>query len=311
MSAVIPSAFSFESFSDEADRYLSQYEAIKNIVQQVGDQIPSRLKDAYFARIKYPIYSAAAMATKWLEWKRAKLSDKNPELQLTASIKSLAAYEQIQDLTDYYNTKLSDGKWQYLMSDHPRDLLVFEKPSFDNPPTKQQVDGYKASHKSNKHRSFEIRQDDSFIVRNASNFDNSSFKPQPEPMLGHSMNSVALPKAEVLTYQFTALQSGAALLRTAVIPTHPNDDGDIRYSVQIDQQKPIIISFRQMGRTEAWKQNVLRGQAVALNPIILSKGRHQLKIKALDDHVIFDQWMIDFKRERKSYLFPVAPVEIP
>jgi thiol:disulfide interchange protein DsbD len=36
------------------------------------------------------------------------------------------------------------------------------------------------------------------------------------------------------------------------------------------------------------------------------KGKHTLKIKALDDHIIFDQWMLDFKKDRKFYVIPVG-----
>ena len=313
MSEVQPSQFSFSSFSDEADRYLAGYAAIKQTVDEVAKQIPPRLKDAYFARIQYPLKSAAAMATKWLEWQRA-LSlkgDADKDKRLAAKVKSLAAYEQIEALTAYYNTQLAGGKWQYLMSDHPRDLNVFAKPIFDEQPTKEQLNTYATSKGGTETQAYPIQQDDSFIARNASSFDKSSFKAQPEPMLGHSMNSVPIPKGEQLRYRFTTSRSGMTFLRTAVIPTHPNDNGDIRYQVQIDQQNPQIISFRQDGRTEAWKQNVLSGQAVAITPIALTEGAHELKITALDPHVILDQWMIDFQMDRKFYLFPVAPVEIP
>lgn len=39
-------------------------------------------------------------------------------------------------------------------------------------------------------------------------------------------------------------------------------------------------------------------------PVKVSKGRHSLKIKALDDHIIMDQWMLDFKKDRKFYVIP-------
>ena len=38
---------------------------------------------------------------------------------------------------------------------------------------------------------------------------------------------------------------------------------------------------------------------------LLSEGQHTLKIKALDDHIIMDQWMLDFKKDRKFYVIPV------
>lgn len=118
------------------------------------------------------------------------------------------------------------------------------------------------------------------------------------------MNAVALPKGGSLTFEFDCPWEGEALLRTAVIPTQPNDKGDIRFSVSIDGEKPQVLSFREKGRTETWKRNVLRGQAIKETKHSLKKGKHTLTITALDKHVVVDQWMIDFKPNRKFYVFP-------
>lgn len=104
------------------------------------------------------------------------------------------------------------------------------------------------------------------------------------------MNAVALPEGGSLTFEFDSPWEGEALLRTAVIPSHPNDKGDIRFSVSIDGGEPQVYSFREKGRTEIWKRNVLRGQAVGETKHTIKKGRHSLTITALDKHVVVDQW---------------------
>ena len=119
------------------------------------------------------------------------------------------------------------------------------------------------------------------------------------------MNAVALPKDGTLTYDFVAERDGKAVLRTAMIPTQPNDNGDLRYSVSIDGGEPTVYTLKEKFRSERWKQNVLRGQAVRELPVDIAKGRHTLVIRALDNHIIADQWMIDFNPQRKHYLFPV------
>ena len=67
-----------------------------------------------------------------------------------------------------------------------------------------------------------------------------------------------------------------------------------------------MISFRVKYHSPEWDNNVLRGQAVAKTPVELSKGNHTLVIRALDDHVVIDQWMVDYKPKCKFYLFPVT-----
>lgn len=118
------------------------------------------------------------------------------------------------------------------------------------------------------------------------------------------MSAVSLPKGESLTYKFECKREGEATLYTAAIPTQPNDKGDLRYSVSIDGEEPQVISLKEKGRTPTWKTNVLRGQALKTTRHKLSKSTHTLTIKALDDHIVMDQWMIDFKMDRKFYVIP-------
>lgn len=97
------------------------------------------------------------------------------------------------------------------------------------------------------------------------------------------------------------------MLRVALIPTQPNDKGDLRFSVSVDGAEPTVYSLKEPFRSERWKLNVLRGQAVReLKLAGLKAGKHSLVIKALDNHVIIDQWMVDYDWNRKFYLFPVA-----
>ena len=125
-------------------------------------------------------------------------------------------------------------------------------------------------------------------------------------MLGHSMNAVPLPKGATLMYEFDSPQEGDAVLYTAMIPTQPSDRGDLRYQVSLDSQPPVVISLKTPYRSEQWKQSVLRGQALTKTPVRLTKGPHKLHIQALDDHIVADQWMIDFCPDRAFYVIPVT-----
>ena len=89
-----------------------------------------------------------------------------------------------------------------------------------------------------------------------------------------------------------------------MIPTQPTDKGDLRYEVTLDDLEPIVISLKEKYRSDFWKQSVLRGQALKQSAVKVDKGRHTLKVKALDDHIVFDQWMLDFKPTRKFYMIP-------
>ncbi|MBR0037244.1 MAG: glycosyl hydrolase 115 family protein [Bacteroidales bacterium] len=309
-SQVIDTEFSMDVFGDELNRYLADYAAICAQVKEAEKSVRPALKDAFFAHVKYPVLSANAMAVKMLEAQKARSKylgqtdramEGREEYMHEAASRSMAAYRQIQQLTDYYNNKLAGGKWKGIMNMMPRDLNVFNPPILPYLP-QETASGVFGQYRS----SSDFRLGTSAIAMNACRFKQASEGCQPIQMLGHSMNAVAVPKNGELVYEFEAQQEGQANLYTAMIPTQPNDKGDLRYSVQIDNQEPVIISLKEKSRSEFWKLSVLRGQALKQTSVNLTKGRHTLRIKALDDHIIADQWMIDFKLDRKFYVIPVS-----
>lgn len=313
-SPVKDTEFSLTEFGGELDRYLEAYGNVKQVVSDVEKTIPARLRDAFFSHIKYPVFSAAAMSTKMLEAQRARAIaagnyntqrwDRDHDL-MVASAKSLGAYREIRHLTDYYNNEMSGGKWKNSMVYNPRDLYVFYAPTLPLAPTEKDIEKY-ASLETPKSTPLSELRNDGFIASNACNYSKATAGTVAVQSLGHSMNAVSLPKGGSLTFEFDSPWEGEAVLRTAVIPTQPNDKGDIRFSVSMDGGEPQICSFKEKYRSDSWKENVMRGQAIRNTTHKISKGKHTLVITALDNHVVVDQWMLDFKPERSFYLFPLA-----
>ena len=304
-SLVVDTEFSQTEFGDELNNYLADYRSVCQIVQEVENCIRPELKDAYFAAVKYPVLAGNAMSVKMLEAQKARskymgqtgvsMEDRENYMH-QASARSMAAYREIQRLTDFYNNSLAGGKWKGMMNMMPRDLYVFY------PPTLPYLDNSIVSAANYTRHSCELQD---AIARNASDFSTASTGCQAIQMLGHSMNAVSIPKGCEVTYEFSCEKEGDALLYTAMIPTQPNDKGDLRYQVTIDHQEPVVISLKEKFRSEFWKQSVLRGQALKRTPVKVSQGHYKLCIKALDDHIMMDQWMLDFKLDRKFYVIPV------
>lgn len=222
----------------------------------------------------------------------------------TACAKSQDAYLEIRRLTAYYNNNLAGGKWKHSMVDNPRDLLVFYAPNLPVMLTEQEIDEYKGNPDTNISQIFN---DGTFIARNACQWSSADKGAECIQSLGHSMNAVLLPKNKTLSYTFDCKQEGDAVLRIALIPTQPNDTGDLRIAVSINNAEPQVFSLKEPFRSERWKQNVLRAQTVREMPVRMRKGSHQITIKALDHHVVVDQWMLDFDTQRQFYMFPINP----
>ena len=309
-SHVIDTEFSESEFGNEMDRYLEEYAAIAKVVDANAAKVRPELRDAYFAHVQYPVKAAAAMAQKMLYAQKArsryqgqtdKAMEGREDYMKSTAATSIRAYREIQELTRKYNA-LGNGKWTGIMNMMPRELPVFNPPTLPYLPEDLSLKApvLKESTPAGK----------DFVACNACNYTSSiplsleGAGGGPIQMLGHSMNAVSIPKGGEVTYDFTVEKDGDATLYTAMIPTQPNDKGDLRYTVQIDDQAPVTISLKEKYRSDFWKVSVLRGQALKQTPVNISKGKHTLKIKALDDHIICDQWMLDFKPNRKFYVIP-------
>ena len=274
----------------ELDAYLQRYAATAAEVKRLEGIIPARLKDAYFAAIEYPVLAANAHARKLLLAQKARQTQDADAARLSAE-----AYEEINTLTERYNNELAGGKWKNLMSMNPRNLPVFGMPdtAYRNDTSDVSVTP-NLSVTPNEHE---------YISRNANEYSSASEGCKAIQMLGHSMNAVSIPKGGTLDFYFNTSTSGDAIMKIALIPTQPNDNGDIRFSASIDGGEERVFSLKEPFRSERWKLNVLRGQAVReINLDGLAAGKHSLRIKALDNHIIMDQWNVDFNKNRKIYL---------
>ena len=309
LSPVSNTDFNALAFGNERMRYMEDYDKLKEDINKVEKMIRPELKDAFFAAVKYPIYAAAAMATKQLEAQEAREiarpeSFHKDDEALVSAVKSELAYREIVQLTDYYNNKMANGKWKGSMSMNPRNLPVFGVPALPDKVTDEEIAKYNSTEPYNSKLVM-----DKCIARNAYQYTQASDGVKCIDMLGHSMKAVALPKGGELTYRFETSKHDDAIIRVAVIPTQANDKGDIRFSVSIDNNEPVVFSLKEPYRSERWKQNVLRGQAIREIKTYLGWGTHTLKIKALDEHIIVDQWMVDYDKDREFYLFPIEPAK--
>ena len=315
--------FSFSAFGGEAQRYMSAYAKLADEVGDIERILPPEKRDAYMSHVKYQLWCAAAMSVKMLQAQRARSfaqgeSDaerpgRERQMRLAAA-KSIRAYQIIQTLTDQYNNSMAGGRWHKSMTYRPRDLFVFDPPSLPIGLRESEVeqllnmqDGQKTLWSlltADSGTSHDMA-DSSYIAHNACDYQTAGPGIETIQLLGHSLRAVSVPRGQQLCYSFATEQAGEAMLRLAFIPTQPNDRGDVRYTWQIDDGDTHTVSIREPNRNEKWKQNVMRGQDLRSFPVTLEKGKHVLKVTALDNHIIMDQWMVDFLPKRQFYLFPV------
>ncbi|MCW3110808.1 MAG: hypothetical protein JWQ09_5314 [Segetibacter sp.] len=104
-------------------------------------------------------------------------------------------------------------------------------------------------------------------------------------------------------YDFYSFTPAKPVVNVFALPTHPvNDNYRVRYAISIDNGPLKTVDIKTLGRSEEWKQNVLRNRAERkIEMTYMNAGKHTLKIYVVDPGVILDEIRIDLGGLKKAY----------
>lgn len=249
----------------EINERLNAYSELSETVEKAASKVPADRQSAYFELVKYPVQAAAQMNRKLLYAQLARHDKEDWE-------KSDAAYDSIAALTQHYNS-LENGKWNRMMDFKPRKLPVFnrvERKAATAPMTADR----KAACQWN---GAEAKKGNAIVCEG----------------LGYEGKAAEIRKGDALTFSFGNLKTDSVEVDIRLLPNHPVHGDKLRFSVSLDGAEPEVIAYETKGRSEEWKENVLRNQAIRKIVLPVSgRKSHQLVIKALDEGVILDQVML-------------------
>lgn len=122
-------AFNPMAWGDQNQQRLRSWQQLSTQAQALSRQVPESYHDSYFELVAYPVEAAAAQNEKFLWNDRSYLdaAQGNTNLVESDSKNVNTAYNRIQTLTSQYNL-LAHGKWDGIMSSHPRNLHAFDLP---------------------------------------------------------------------------------------------------------------------------------------------------------------------------------------
>ena len=106
-----------------------------------------------------------------------------------------------------------------------------------------------------------------------------------------------------VAYDFYTFSADTPVVTVFSLPTHPlNKAYSMRYALSIDDGPLTIVDYRTAGRSEEWKQNVLRNNAVRKTPMpVIGSGKHTLKIYSVDPGVVIDRILLTLGGTRTAY----------
>lgn len=249
----------------EINERLNAYDELSETVEKAASKVPVNRQSAYFELVKYPVQAAAQMNRKLLYAQLARHDKVDWE-------KSDAAYDSIAALTQHYNS-LENGKWNRMMDFKPRKLPVFNRVERKAAAAPMIADR-KAACQWN---GADAKKGNAVVCEG----------------LGYEGKAAEIRKGDALTFYFGNLKTDLLEVDIRLLPNHPVQGDKLRISVSLDGAEPEVIAYETKGRSEEWKENVLRNQAIRKIVLPVSgKKSHQLVIKALDEGVILDQIML-------------------
>lgn len=249
----------------EINKRLNAYSELSETVEKAASKVPADRQSAYFELVKYPVQAATQMNRKLLYAQLARHDKEDWE-------KSDAAYDSIAALTQHYNS-LENGKWNRMMDFKPRKLPVFIRVE-RNAATAPMTADRKAACQWN---GAEAKKGNAIVCEG----------------LGYEGKAAEIRKGDALTFSFGNLKTDSVEVDIRLLPNHPVHGDKLRFSVSLDGAEPEVIAYETKGRSEEWKENVLRNQAIRKIVLpVTGKKSHQLVIKALDEGVILDQVML-------------------
>jgi hypothetical protein len=311
----LTNTFSTTLNGDEAGQRL---EAWQKLSQRTGDvelKLPPDSRDAFFELISYPILMSSLANERALaltEFYTGK--NQNRENLLT---EAQFAQNEIQRLTEVYNTKIAGGKWRYIMSSNPRgqvDLKIPQIPSSEITIATTSAVPAEASPLPPVETNFasaDFVEDNHRVVMEAEHA--SAFVPGKDANwrkitgLGYNGGAVSVfpttvavrvelekisAEAPCLQYKMWIRDAGDWQVTVRALPTFSVETGKPqRYAIAVDDEPPKIISLpASISETDRrWQENVLRNAALASSVHSIAKpGLHTLKIWMVDPGIVLD-----------------------
>jgi hypothetical protein len=318
---------------NEANKITADYEVLLKEALVVQKQLPVAYQDAFYQLVLHPVEAClnlnamyvAAANNSYYAARKDPLANKYAD-------EVISRFQKDSLISDYYNHKLSNGKWNHFMDQTHIGYTYWQQPEkqilpqikylknsglsskktvpqsqsiINNRPKRLSgIDFYEinkavsieATHYSSKENGNDINwQIIADIGRDVSGI--TTF-PVTHAALDLSKNS------PLLSYNFQSSSKGMASINIYSSPTLDfQHKGGLLFAVSIDDQAPITLNLNGDLDETTWRKAVADNIIIKRTNFKIEKsGKHTLKLWAIDPGVIFQKVIIDFGGLKQSYL---------
>ncbi|MES2240659.1 MAG: glycosyl hydrolase 115 family protein [Bacteroidota bacterium] len=114
---------------NEAENVVKDYTKLAKLAQEVNDKIASEYKDAYYQLVLFPVLASVNLNELYLATAKNSLYASQGRVSTNdyaQKVKELFAKDA--ELTDYYHTKIGNGKWNHMMSQTHIGYIGWQEP---------------------------------------------------------------------------------------------------------------------------------------------------------------------------------------
>lgn len=271
----------------EIDQRLDAYQRLYEMTDSCAERIDRNMADAFFQLIKYPVEGAYLMNRKILyqqlaarALKQNNISVANDNLQ-----EAQTAYKIISEITERYNRFIAAGKWNGIMSFHPRDQKIFDAPL--------PIDSLKVISDSVIKK--EVREAQRVQVITAQQLHHTKTVSGCTLLTGLGINGAGLTGSAtgtkaVINYK-TTLNAGTYSIVVKCLPTFAMEkDRWLNYSISLNGDGVQIVNVNSEAESQTWKDNVLRGFSMGETVHVLTEsGPASIVIELKNKNLVVSQ----------------------
>lgn len=326
---------------NEANRVVVEYQKLVQKANSINEKLKPEYKDAFYQLVLFPVLASANLNEMYVAAAKNQLyaSQGNTIANVYAEkVKEL--FEKDSLLTDYYHTKLANGKWNHMMSQTHIGYDNWQQPDKNVVPKTKTIevsnktqtgtsteDSPKVETSNTKYRDLDhVRgfvEDNGYISIESKNYskaiNSDVVKWTIIPNLGKSDSGITIKPSNIkpieiskesprLEYDVHFFSKGKIKVNAYFSPTinFTIRDG-LKYGIAFDDEKPQIINFNSNDSENNWAESVANNIKIITSSHTIEKaGNHVLKFYGIDPALVLQKIVIETEEGKvlESYLGP-------
>ncbi|MFC0780559.1 glycosyl hydrolase 115 family protein [Flavobacterium sp. HJSW_4] len=326
---------------NEADRVIADYQKLVEKANSINEKLQPDYKDAFYQLVLFPVLASSNLNELYVATAKNHLyAEKRNALANVYAEKVKELFEKDSQLTNYYHTKLANGKWNHMMSQTHIGYDNWQQPDKNVipktrriAPEVQAIKVVSAEEMAKKETSTSKNQylaqvhgfieNDGYISIESKNYskaiNSNSVKWTIISNLGKTDSGLTIKPSNIqpieiseqsprLEYDLHFFSKGKVKVKAYFSPTINFKIGDgLKYGIAFDSEKPQIMNLNTDSSEKNWAESVANNiQIITSTHQIENAGNHVLKIYAIDSALVLQKIVIETEEGKvlESYLGP-------